>query len=187
MTFPNHSDFPDGLFTGTRAITSQTYIEANVKNGLQFEFSSLNTSLAAGASQSAIFLTGNKTVIIKSREIQYTGQGISAQVFEGTTYTGGTAGTIFNLNRINTATSTAQIISGVTVTLQGTAISATTYGVGSIGNGQTSVGSFTVQGIERILKPNTAYLLQITNLDTVACKIATYATWYEGTPDLPVP
>lgn len=37
----------------------------------------------------------------------------------------------------------------------------------------------------RVLKPNTKYLLRITNNDAAAQKIAAYLTWYEGTPDLP--
>ena len=43
-----------------------------------------------------------------------------------------------------------------------------------------AVGTFATAGIERVLKPNTSYLLRITNNDTVACKVAVYTTFYEG-------
>ena len=43
-----------------------------------------------------------------------------------------------------------------------------------------AVGTFATAGIERVLKPNTAYLLRITNNDAAACKVAVYTTFYEG-------
>lgn len=180
-----------GIFSGTKAFVTQSYVEANAKNGLQYEYSGIGTlakSPDAGYITNAILKTGAKPVIIKAREIRFNGVGVTAQVFEAPTYTGGTAQPIYNLSRLNPAPTTVQVLTGITLTADGTEISAPTYGVGGTGVGNSTVGTFAVQGAERILKPNTSYLLRITNRDTAAAAtVATYATWYEGTPDLPAP
>lgn len=176
-----------GAFTGVRGLVTQSYTEANSKNGLQFEYSSLGLAILAGATSNAILKTGAKPVIIKAREVRFTGIGITAQVFEAPAYTGGAAQPIFNLSRINPVATTAQVLTGATITADGTEIAAPTYGVGSSGLGISTVSTYSVQGAERILKANTSYLLRVTNRDAVTATIATYATWYEGTPDLPLP
>lgn len=177
---------PPGIYLGTRAVTSQSYTEANVKNGLQFEFSSYNPTLASNTPQYAVFKTGSKPVLLKSRIIAFTGTSISADVYVSPTYTGGTLQGIYNLRTDNKAiATTSQIISGVTPTNNGTKIAATTYGIGSSGNGQSVLGSFTVSGVERLLSANSEYLLEIKNTSASTCAVAVYATWYEGEPDLP--
>lgn len=133
--------FYDKIRKGVGAVVTQSYTEANVKNGVQFEFGSLETP----------------------------------------TYSGGNAGAISNMNRINPVATTVSILTGVTVTADGTEIAAPTNGVGGVGQGNGTVGTYAVQGAERVLKPNTAYLLRITNRDTAnPATVATYATWYEG-------
>lgn len=177
---------PPGIYTGTRAVTSQSYLEANVKNGLQYEFSSFNPTLASNTPQYAIFKTGSKPVILKSRIISFTGTNITADVYVNSVFTGGTQQPIYNLRTDDKAIeTTVQIISGVTVTNVGNKVAATTYGVGSGGQGQNVVGSFAVSGVERILDANKEYLLEIKNTGGSTCAVAVYATWYEGTTDLP--
>ena len=41
-------------------------------------------------------------------------------------------------------------------------------------------------GQEKILRPNTVYLLRLTNLDTQAMQVSAYISWYEGGLDLPL-
>lgn len=177
---------PHGLYLGTRAMTQQNYIEANVKNGLQFESSSGHVVLAAAANHDVIFITGDKPVIVKGRLLKFNGVLLSTRVYRGPTYTGGTPATVFNLNDINPVATTVQIITGATVTDVGTEFGAPTYELGSsgIGNEQTSI--YSLVGVERILRPNTVYLQRTTNLDGTNQTIVGALTWYEGTPDFPL-
>lgn len=175
----------DKAFRGLRALVTMSYTEANIKNGLQFEASGLAATLATGANFDVEFQTGVKPVIVKGRQISFTGTQITATVFEAPTTSGGTAVTAYNMNRINPVATTCTIKTGVTVTATGTQISAPTYGIGSAGNGNNVRGTFAIDGAERILKPNTKYLLRITNNDAATQKAAAVFSWYEGTPDLP--
>lgn len=175
----------DKAFRGLRALVTSSYVEANVKNGLQFEASEHNAAVAAGANFDIEFQTGTKPVIIKDRQVAFTGTGITINVYEVPTTSAGTAGTVYNLNRRNPVTATASYKIAPTVTATGTQVGATAYGLGGTGAGPSRVSAFATFGVERVLKPSTKYLLRITNNDAGAQRIAAYITWYEGTPDLP--
>lgn len=175
----------DKAFRGLRALVTQSYTEANVKNGLQFEASGYNAAVAAGANFDVEFQTGAKLVIIKDRQVAFTGAGITINVYEAPTTSAGTAGTVYNLNRRNPVTATASYKVAPTVTATGIQVGATVYGLGGSGVGPSVVSAFVTTGVERVLKPSTKYLLRITNNDAAAQRIAAYITWYEGTPDLP--
>lgn len=178
--------FPEGIAEGTRALTVQGYVEANVKNGVEHEGSTLLTGVAAGASNDTIFLTGNLPVALKARIIAYSGTGVSGFIFEGATYTGGTPAVYQNANAINPVAGLSQIIVGATVTDDGTLVFAPTHSIGN--QSQQGKGtSGTLLGGERILQPNTAYLLRLTSLDSQPQDIASFLSWYEGGLDLPLP
>lgn len=174
----------DKAFRGLRALVTSSYVEANVKNGLQFE-ASVYDAVAAGTNFDVEFQTGAKPVVIKNRQVAFTGTVITANVYEAPTTSAGTAGTVYNLNRLKPVTATASFKAAPTVTATGTQVGATTYGLGGSGVGPSVVSAFAASGVERVLKPNTKYLLRITNNDAAAQKVAAYITWYEGTPDLP--
>lgn len=173
-------------FVGLRAPTTQSYTEANVKNGLQFEASFDSPAVAATTGQvNAIFITGAKPVIIKSRIIDFTGKKIMASVYRTPTYTGGTSVPVYNLNDINPVATTVSVLSGVTISAAGTQFGAPNTVYGSDLQGNSVQGTFAVTGQERILRPNTTYLLRIENLGDTTSNISGYLTWYEGDPDLP--
>jgi hypothetical protein len=179
--------FPQGAFSGTRALTAQSYTEANVKNGVQFEASALVAALAAGATVDTIFITGLKPVIVKARQLAFDGKGLTARVYRGPTYTGGTPVPIYNLNEINPVASTVQALSGAAVSAAGVEFGAPTFAIGSDLQGQSVQGAYSVAGQERLLAPSTTYLLRLTSTDpTDAQRVSTYLTWYEGRPDLPL-
>lgn len=176
---------PDGAFTGLRAMTVQSYIEANVKNGVQFEASAYIPALAGGANNDTVFITGAKPVIVKSRQIGFDGSGILARVFRAPTYTGGTPVPIYNLNTVTPVTATVTGLGGSVVTAAGTEIAAPAAMIGSDIPGSATQGTYGVAGSERLLAANTTYLLRLTSLDNVAQQVSVYLTWYEGQPDLP--
>lgn len=177
--------FPEGVFDGNRAITQQNYIEANVKNGLEYEAASLTEGLLAGANIDTIFITGAKPVIIKSRIVKFNGTKLQTRVYRAPDYTGGTPATVFNLNDIGPVATSVQILGGATVSNAGTEFGAPTFDLGSSGIGNVSLSTYTVVGIERVLRPNTTYLQRITNTSGATQDVAGYLTWFEGFPDLP--
>lgn len=177
---------PPGVFSGFRAQTVQSYNEANVKNGNQFELSSNTAALAAGASIDVIFTTGASPVIIKGRIVKFDGLSLATRVYRAPTFTGGSIVPYFNLNDRNPATGLSTVRSGATVTATGTEFGAATFDIGSAGNGNSSLSTYSVSGNERLLAANTVYLQRITNDSAATQRVASYLTWYEGGTDLPL-
>lgn len=168
------------VYTGLKGLTVQPFIEANVKNGTQWEFSFENNSLAAGANSDAVLTTGSKYVLVKSRILNFTGSEIEASVYKGTTFTGGAIIPIYNLNTEIGGSPLSVARSGVTVTSVGTEIAAKTHAYGTDTNVNQAVGSFNVAGLERVLQPNTTYLLRVTNQAATTIRLSGYITFYEG-------
>lgn len=177
---------PSGVFEGERAMTVQSYVEANSKLGVQHEGSTLLQDVAAGASNDTIFLTGALPVALKGRVINFDGTGVKGEIYTGATYTGGTVAEYQNASDINPAAGLAQIIVGATITADGDLAFAPTYSFGNDSN-QGKGGIQSTLGGEKLLKPNTAYLLRLTSLDTATQNISSFLTWYEGELDLPRP
>jgi len=177
---------PDGLFSGLRAMAVQTFIEANVKNGVQYEVSSDTPALAVGGNIDTLFTTGPNPVLIKSRIVKFNGVSLATRVYRGPTFTGGTVAPYFNMNDRNPIAGGVVIRTGATVTAPGTEFGAPTFDIGSNGQGNSSLSTYAVQGIERLLAPNTTYLQRITNDSPAVQRVASYLTWYEGGTDLPL-
>jgi hypothetical protein len=178
-------DFPEGVFSGTRAITTQLYTEANIKNGTQHEGSTLLT-IAGNQNNDTIFLTGSLPVSLKTRSIGFTGDGVSSFIYQAPTYTGGSAVAYQNPNAINPITGLSQIIVGSTVSADGVLIFAPSHFIGNTSK-QGKGGLVNQSGQEKILKPNTAYLFRITSLDGQSQQVSSTLSWYEGLLDLPLP
>lgn len=182
----SRSGIPSGAFSGLRALTFQNYVEANVKNGVQYEISSDNLALANGANIDVIFTTGVNPVVIKNRLVKFNGTHLTTRVYRTPTYTGGTVAPYFNLNDRNPAAGTVVIRTGATVSAVGTEFGAPTFDIGSAGQGNSSLSTYSTLGIERLLAPNTTYLQRITNDSGAAQEVASYLTWFEGNTDLPL-
>lgn len=179
------ASIPAGVFTGARAVTSQSFRDANTKLGNLFNASRRVVGLAAEANADSIFLTGANPVILYARNIGYTGNGVSASIYRQPTYTGGTASDINNPNDINPSTTGVALLTAPTVTNIGTLTTAIAYSEGNTSNqGKGNPGASL--GEEIIMLPNTAYLLRVTSLDTQAQNFSAYLSWYEGQPDLPI-
>jgi len=168
------------VYTGLKALTTQPFIEANVKNGSQWEVSFENNSVAAGTSVDAVMTTGNQYVLIKSRQISFTGSEIEASVYKNPSFTGGSTLPIYNLNTSFSVSPLAAIKAGVNVSSIGTEVAAKSHAYGADTNVNQTSGSYSVTGLERVLQPNTAYLLRILNQSSITVKIAGYITFYEG-------
>ncbi len=189
FTSTKTGDFPEGSFSGLRALNVQSYVESNVKLGVQYEVGLYDPSVAAACILYFILQTGNNPIALKGRRIEFDGLGIQSMVFEGPTFTGGTPTTIFNLNHKNPVTGEAVILMSPSITDEGTQVQATKTYLGASLNGnqiQVETGQ-EAQGLEYIYNANSTYLFKLESIDAVdAQRVATFVTWYEGGLDLPL-
>lgn len=178
----------EAVGAGVRAFNTQSYVESNVKLGSQFYIQATQPLLAAGASQKIAFTTGNLPVLIKGRDLYASANNLSYAVFrQPSGISGGTPVAIQNYNDINPIATTCSILAGVTATSNGTPWGDPQFIYGS-NNAGARTGSGLAPSGDRVLKPNTTYLVVITNQDTAALTFAPswFLTWFEGTPDLPL-
>lgn len=182
---------PDGAFTGLRAITTQPYTEANVKNGLQFNVRAawpLGDTIAAGATKKLWFKTGSKPVIVKLRELQYIAEELLLRLFAGPTgVTGGTTLNPHNYNSVSPVSATSTAKKNVTTTTDGTEFETSDpeYFYGGQSSGQRNVSTALI-GRERILPANTEFIVSIQNTGSGDARVQYFLDYYEGGTDLPL-
>lgn len=199
-------NMPSGAFEGYRAITTQSYTEANVKNGVQFSASSYFTGLTSGENLDVIIVTGAKPILIKAQYVATeNSDDIITDFYRAPTYTGGaniSAG-IYNQTDISPQATTVQLI-GVAptnpaaynftpddttkpnVTNVGTKIQPTLVVLGNSGIGGSTQSRSVIVGLETVLQPNSTYLYRRHATGATAALFG-FSTWYEGEPDLPLP
>ena len=161
----------------TYLVDSENSVQA--KLGQVHEFSVYIEALAGGATGDGVIVTGNLPVVINSRVASYTGEGLIVEVKESPTYSGGTQLITHNKSRINDDIPQFAVMAGVTVTDSGSQVFADEYLIGNnsnTGSGQTGVGL----GYDRVLKPNTAYLLRLESLDNQPQSVFVFNSFYEG-------
>jgi hypothetical protein len=172
------------IMVGLDALTTQSFIEANCKNGVQYEVTTFDPALLSGGIRDFVVTTGSKPIVIKGRVFTFTGDQITTAVYKNPTYTGGTTVPYYNLSDINPVTGEAVLIGAPTVTAVGTQFGATYTHLGEIPQTGQAVsvvraeGSF--QGAERILAPNSVYLFRTTNTGALTSIFTSKNTWYEG-------
>lgn len=182
---------PDGAFTGLRAIITQPYTEANVKNGLQFNIRAvwpLLDVIATGTSRKIWVKTNAKPVIIKLREFQYLAEELKIELFSGPTgVSGGTDLAVHNYNAVSPIATTVQAKKNVTITNNGTAFDTADpeHFFGGANDPQRQIATI-LQGRERILPANTEFAVVITNTGTGNARVQYFLDFYEGGTDLPI-
>lgn len=176
---------PDGLYTGTRAQTTQSYTEANVKHGRQFSIA-FELNIPSGQTRYAGFTTntvasGDDT-ILKTRVINTDG-GMRYRPYSGATgVVLGATIPIVNLNARSARLSqnSANIVTDVATKGVSFDILRTASGTGS----NREQGIFEQSGVERILGRDEFYLLEFENLDNKQIFVVFTATLYEGQLDI---
>lgn len=171
---------------GDAAVITQAFPEANAKRGTQWEASRMLTGLTLNQISTSIIKTGSKTVDLKARVFGYTGTGVIARIYKAPAYTGGSTNgnTIYNMNTITgkAATLETQILTGFALTNNGTECGAPIYAIGPA----TNQGKGALQaalGANRILQPNTSYLLTFESLEANQ-SVTARLEFYEGGLDL---
>lgn len=174
------------VFNGLRAITAQSYIEANVKRGVQYYMVHEFAGVPVGETRHFVFTTGAKPVIIKSRVLSFSrSTKVEYKSYENAPITGGTPIVPGNENRINPVATTVAIVhTGTLGTLPASYRAYNVYGSGANTGNSSSVG-LDVQGLETVLKPNTAYGVTLRNASGDTSDIQISLSWYEGVLDLP--
>lgn len=172
------------VYAGTQAFTTQSFIEANCKNGVQYELATYDAAFLVGSNRDFVLITGSFPILVKARLFSFTGDEISTTVYQNPTYTGGTSVPYYNLSTINPVVGSAVILGTPTVTSVGTQISPTYRLLGNlpqIGQAvQTTDASGGAPELERVLAANSVYLFRTTNTGTVTSKFSSKNTWYEG-------
>lgn len=185
--------FPPGAFTGQRALTVQPYTEANVKNGLEYYVRAVWNAadpILPGTTRKLFFQTGVKPVIVKLRDFHYVAEQMTLRLYAGPTgVTGGTALEIHNYNSINPVPTTiVAAMKNVATVSDGVEFDGGDpehmFGAGATGQrSQISIP----EGRERIVPPNSTFIVAISNTGTGNALAQYFLDWYEGTPDLPIP
>jgi hypothetical protein len=126
-------------------------------------------------------------VLAKTREFSYISEEIKLELFSAPTeVAGGTTINVINYNGISPVATTVQAKKDVTVTGNGVPIDSADpeYYYGS-NSAPQRVASSIPTGRERVLPPNTEFLVLITNTGTGDARVQYFLDWYEGDTDLP--
>lgn len=178
---------PFGAFNGNRAITVQSYDEANKKNGVQWEASRIIEGATNGQLIYSLLSTGDNPIDLKSRVFGYTGTGVIGRFYiDPILSVSPTEDPVYNLTDIFPQSKDFQLFSGFgagDITDIGTKVRADIHAIGPSTN-QSQGLSPKAFGTNYILAPNTDYLLEIESLD--GQDISARIELYNGPLDLPL-
>lgn len=170
------------LYTGDQGLTTQPFTEANVKNGTQFTISE-EIPIQQGSTVYRALKTPNdgRDILIKTRIIntdggmRYTPHSGQTGVVQGVDKTD----QIVNLNGKSSNTSGCQYYEVLSTTDDGPFFDVVRSAIGQGNN--VEQGIFSGLGIERVLNPDTEYLLKFENLDTNTDIYVVFSiTFYSG-------
>ena len=179
---------------GLKAETIQSYVEVNCKTSSQWGLTTYEPALEKTTGvRYLVLVTGDKPVALKARTYSLDGLGIQVTTYREPTLTGSTditATNVHNMNDRNPETLLAQLRSATTaqVTDKGVMwIPTRTF----IGDAQTGSKNRTTidpdfTGLETWFAENSTYLIETKTIDgNDVQRVSLFATFYEGTPDLP--
>ena len=154
---------------------------AYIHEGIFFE-SYNKFTLAAGATKVITLKAAAGTYLhYRPTSLVTSADKVLIEFYEGATVTAatGAAVTTTNHNRNSALTSTTTLLDAPTVTANGTKF-AQVYIPGATGTGGTRTGaSAGVSNSEWVLKPNTAYMIKVTNSSSGSNDIQVNFQWYE--------
>tara|TARA_R110000782_G_C14671701_1_gene399062 strand:+ start:168 stop:743 length:576 start_codon:yes stop_codon:yes gene_type:complete len=175
------------VYTGLQGFTTQSFVEANVKNGTQF---SLTDEIIIPASSTVyrVFKTSVELdTLIKTRLINTNGGMRFTQRVNATFVTGAIidpigaplgTGLLFNLNDrvINLSQAEYRAVTSISAAGYPRDAIRSTQGTGS----NREQGIFSSAGIERSLTRDTEYLFGFENFENRELYVMFSTTWYEG-------
>ena len=174
-----YDDFKETL-GGVFAITVSNFIELNIKRGKQFTTSNKSGPVSVGSSEYWLLKTGDDPIIIKRRILKTNSDEINYYVYNQPVITSnGTSVTIYNYNEVTFNTPKVQYFKDPTFSSKGDYY-ISDYIPGASGVGGRSSGGLGDLGYERILTPNTDYLIEIKNDGSNPVTYQLILDWYEG-------
>lgn len=176
---------------GSKAYTMQPYTALNIKRGSQFYARvayPIGSTVAAGATVKLYFETGDKTILVKDRMFHYIGEEFEINIYSSPTgVTGGTAIPISNWNlKSPQSTTVVSALKGVATTSDGTAVQGPEYFFGAAATGQRTPDAIP-EGYERVIPPNSNFLVTITNNGANPARCEYFLTWHEGDISTEIP
>jgi len=135
------------------------------------------TGITAGSSIQLVMNVGSTHQAHTAIKVKH-GIDATLQVYEGISYTGGTAVAPQNNNRTFTNSSTMTFVHTPATT---------TAGAGNLlwqeyfpgGSGPTAPGATETAGEQTVLKPSTTYMFEVTNIGSVADELQVILAYYE--------
>ena len=179
------------VLNGFKALCIQSYDEMNKKRGVQWSASRLISGAppSTGVLNStgvyySIIKTGSVAVDLKSREFAHNGTSLIADIFVNPVYTGGSPDPVYNTCGIASTTTDVELLTGFTLTDEGTQFAPSIYVLGSASQ-QSKGNNNALYATNYILAPNTSYLLKFYSTDTQNQDIAARIEFYDGGLDVP--
>ena len=177
-TIINFADASERLTSAIRTIETE---HAYIHEGIFFE--SFNKFTLAGGATRVVTLKPAAGTYLHYRptNLVTSADKVTIEFYEGATVTAatGTAVTPSNHNRNSTLASKVTLLDAPTVTVNGTKF-AQVYMPGATGTGGTRTGaSAGVSNSEWVLKPNTVYMIRVTNGSSGSNDIQVNFQWYE--------
>lgn len=154
---------------------------ANTYSGRAWEAQRIVGPMTTGQRATSILKTGNLPVLLKARVFAYTGDGLTADICRNPVYAGGTPDPVYNMSSLSDGVLGSQLLVGFALTdddLQAAAAMsligpASAQGAGSV------LSHF---GSNRLLAPNTSYLLTFTSLSNAQI-VTARLEFFEGVMD----
>lgn len=158
------------------ALVTTDEIHANIHRGILFEATHVDLSVAASSSIEMLVQVDAGQSAHALINLETTGDA-TYELYEGTTFSAaGTAIDATNRNRESTNTAVTVVTHSPTVTDAGTRID---YHLRPGGGGPHAGGGSGMLYKEWVLRPGTAYLLRMTNINTSAHAVSMHVDWYE--------
>lgn len=151
-----------------------------IHKGIGFLYAGNTGSLAAGATYSLSFTTPlNKTIHMRPTGFYSTANAMEIRIAEGSTVTGGSAGTPVNRNRILKNPSYITIAYGVTISAEGTILDYAYAGSQGAGSNRGGGGAM-LSDEELVLAKGKIYSIRIENIGATTASTGYYKLfWYE--------
>ncbi|UOW66335.1 hypothetical protein vBAspALolek_53 [Aeromonas phage vB_AspA_Lolek] len=154
---------------------------ANTYSGKAWEAQRLLPPMVLGQRATSILKTGSLPVLLKARVFAYTGDGLTVNIYRDPVYTGGAPDPVYNMSSLSTLVLESQLLVGFTLTDDGVPAAATMSLIGPA-SAQGAGSVLSRFGSNRILAPNTSYLLTFTSLSN-AQAVTARLEFFEGIMD----
>lgn len=154
---------------------------ANTYSGRAWEAQRLVEPMATGQRATSILKTGSLPVLLKARVFAYTGDGLTVNIYRNPVYTGGAPDPVYNMSSLSDVVLESKLLVGFTLTDDGTPAAATMSLIGPA-SAQGAGSVLSRFGSNRVLAPNTSYLLTFTSLSN-AQTVTARLEFFEGIMD----